>query len=329
VAASSSITIAVVSGQLCATKGNARGNHDSAILESFVKLWSAFNLFNKWMLKIFWYLNRFYVPHNHTPTLQQHGINIFAGIVFTKHSHALKECIERSADELNKSLLLTCVDAFHAVGKMDSFLAELVVSCIRPVGAHSTTEEEEIALSLLAKLHHIDGIGRLCEKPQLLKKLVDCSLASPPNSTTTLRVMQVLFNLTVSGGLHQNWFRPANVQYNHVANLGKFKWVVNCLIQHATRGERTNGRTRLPFTLGSNVTAGETPQTLALRTLAQLGVTQRHLRCFCMLTMLSLAGDAVHGVKSSFYRVPTALLWTIHETLCPYARKVGPSNKRM
>lgn len=265
------------------------------LIQTFAAVWTRFKIFNKWMFKIFWYLNRFFVPHQGTPTLQQSGINAFSSIIVRRLRTDIKACLVLNG--IDVKTLLSTAEAFQAVNHADENLVETIV-----VGAFPTKDarvQEEI-LAVLARFTESNGIHRLLEKPGLLKAVMDCAttLSFPSASSlsmgTPLYLTQILLNLSTASGPRRSM-------------LPKSHPAMNYLLQNAT----------------TSSPASDT-KTAALKALKNAGCTQSHIKCFEMMTTLCLAGDERHGVQSKFYVIPTALLIVIHETLCPCATRRGP-----
>lgn len=97
-----------------------RGEH---LLADVVSRWELHKIHNRWMFKIFQYLDRYYVEHHNMPTLQEAGLRAFKVEVFDAIKGELTRAVielinkERAGDVgVDRSLLRKCCELFIAMG---------------------------------------------------------------------------------------------------------------------------------------------------------------------------------------------------------------------
>ena len=84
--------------------------------------WKNHKVMNQWLRKFFMYLDRFYVKHHSLPTLEESGLERFKTLVFDAVKADAAAAIlavinrEREGEEVDRSLLRSCVDVFEAMG---------------------------------------------------------------------------------------------------------------------------------------------------------------------------------------------------------------------
>ena len=85
--------------------------------------WNGHKVMNKWMMKFFQYLDRYYVKHHSQKTLKEVGIMAFKYEVYLKTKEEIVKAMlsaiekERVGEEVDHSLLKSCVAIFEVMGE--------------------------------------------------------------------------------------------------------------------------------------------------------------------------------------------------------------------
>lgn len=93
------------------------------LLREFLLRWENNKIMNKWLIKFFTYLDKFYVPHNKVPSLHQSGLDHFKKDAFDEMkkpvaADILKALSALRAGELvdDRAYLNKCVEVFEVMG---------------------------------------------------------------------------------------------------------------------------------------------------------------------------------------------------------------------
>ena len=101
-------------------------------LREFQKRWVNHQKMTEWMRKFFMYLDRFYIQHNHLPSLQETGIRLFRKKIYdpvkTSVARAILDMIdrERNGTLIDQGFLRSCVHVFIDTAKnAENYLVDL------------------------------------------------------------------------------------------------------------------------------------------------------------------------------------------------------------
>ena len=98
--------------------GRLREAKDESLLRELLARWENHKIMNKWMLKFFLYLDRYFVKYHSHPTLEEVGLGAFRNTVFDEVKRPVATAVlgliqrERGGAEVDRSLLKASVLLF-------------------------------------------------------------------------------------------------------------------------------------------------------------------------------------------------------------------------
>jgi len=101
-------------------------------LREFQKRWVNHKKMTEWMRKFFMYLDRFYIKHNHLPSLQETGITLFRQKIYhpvkMSIAHTILDMIdqERNGTLIDQGFLRSCINIFIDTAKnVENYITDL------------------------------------------------------------------------------------------------------------------------------------------------------------------------------------------------------------
>ncbi|XP_047328834.1 cullin-1-like [Impatiens glandulifera] len=104
------------------------GKKDESLLQEVVKRWKNHKIMIRWTCRFFHYLDRYFVPCKHVPTLQEATNSIFRKLVLEEQSingvvNELRDSLmsmidrERNDEEIDRVLVKSVIDMFMEMGE--------------------------------------------------------------------------------------------------------------------------------------------------------------------------------------------------------------------
>mmetsp|Transcript_10011 Transcript_10011/g.17564 ORF Transcript_10011/g.17564 Transcript_10011/m.17564 type:complete len:759 (-) Transcript_10011:8-2284(-) len=103
---------------------------DIALLQEMYSRWKRHEIMDKWMRRIFMYLDRFHVKHQNVPGLHEASLEIFRRLVFSETVHPIVDAIlvqinkEREGEVVDRDLLRQCVSVFGEMAESKAVYKE-------------------------------------------------------------------------------------------------------------------------------------------------------------------------------------------------------------
>ena len=117
--------------------------------------WNNHQLMNKWLMKFFVYLDRFYVKHHSLPTLGQAGLRHFKQQIYEEMKAETTRAIlalidqERDGEIVDKTLIKSNVELYETIGlgNLDSYTADLEEPLLTSTREYYAKKREEWIVS--------------------------------------------------------------------------------------------------------------------------------------------------------------------------------------